>query len=204
MFSKVSIVLGLTELALKYGSDRLNVVNIKLEECLECSPYQGMDLSKRPAMAKYVVQLVLLWQFGGTILDPSVVAVHGEIYRASDTAVVYSNYTISSPEACHAFIYDMMLCAKNYALKNWIFKPKTAQIIVKKTVEYTERIPGRHNEARPVANGVVCRDGGMIGGHCYYVEADRMAAYDVNSYVMNNFCPIIRQSSFPWSKTPFV
>lgn len=192
----MSLTSSLTELTIKYGSDRLNVVRVNLEECLECSPYQGMDLSKRPAMAKYIVQLVLLWQFGGTVLDPGVVAVRGDVYRATDTAVLYGDRTMSSPVACHAFVYDMMLCAKNYALDNRTFGPNSARRIVEKAVGRAERSV---KEARPVADGTVCRGGGgAVGGRCFYVEPERTAAYDADSFV-HSFCPVVSRpvAAFP-------
>lgn len=71
----MSLSSTLTHLKSKYGDGRLNVSHVSLEECLECSPFQGMDLSGRPALAKFVVQLVALWQFGGTVLDDGVMVI---------------------------------------------------------------------------------------------------------------------------------
>ncbi|VVC28657.1 Hypothetical protein CINCED_3A001813 [Cinara cedri] len=193
----VSLTSSLAELTIKYGSDRLNVVDINLEECLECTPYQGMDLSKRPSMAIYVVQLVLLWQFGGTVLNPSVMAVHGEVYRMSDTAVTYSERTVSSPVACHAFIYDMILCARKYALYNDTYGLITARKMVESTVEcISERIVDHHDkEVRTVANEVVYNNS-VIGSHCYYLDVDLVrATYNANSYVYS-FCPVVSQKTF--------
>lgn len=192
----MSLTSSLTDLTIKYGSDRLNIVDVNLEDCLECTPYQGMNLSKSPSMAIYVVQLVLLWQFGGTVLDPSVVAVH-EVYGMSDTAVVYSERTVSSPVACHAFIYDMILCARKYALtqslsRNHTFGLITARKMVENTVEcISERIADHHGkEVRTVANEIVYHDS-VIGLKINLVQDTRNA----NSYV-HSFCPVVSQATF--------
>lgn len=187
-FSKVSLSSSLATLDAIHGGDRLNVVHVNLDECLECSPFKDMDLSSRPLLAKFVVQLILLWQFGGTVLDADVVAVRGEVYRASDTAVLYDNRTISSPLACHAFVYETMLCAKSYATHFNVFTPETVQKILDKTVERVER----PTDARPVADGVVCRDG-VIGGHCYYAEVGHVAVADAKFYA-RGFCPAVSES----------
>lgn len=188
ILSKVSLSSSLATLAAMHGGDRLNVVHVNLDECLECSPFKDTDLSNRPLLAKFVVQLILLWQFGGTVLNADVVAVRGEMYRASDTAVLYDNRTISSPLACHAFVYETMLCAKSYATHFNVFGPETVQKILDKTVERV----GRHMDARPLADGVVCRDG-VVGGRCYYAEVGHVAAADAKFYA-RGFCPAVSES----------
>lgn len=89
---------------------RLNVVQVDLDECLEYTPLRGTGHSGEmsPELAALAVQLAVLWQFGGTALDAGAVVVRGEVRRASGAAVAYGDRTVSSPAACHAFVYDMM------------------------------------------------------------------------------------------------
>ncbi|KAL4083976.1 hypothetical protein QTP88_029292 [Uroleucon formosanum] len=60
----VSLLSSLVDLTAKYGIHygihRLNVLHINLEDMLEFSPFQCMGLDKHPALAKFVVELVLL------------------------------------------------------------------------------------------------------------------------------------------------
>jgi len=182
-----------------YDGDRLNVVHVNLDECLECTPFQGMELTKCPGLARFVVQLVLLWQFGGTVLDAGVVAVRGDIYRADGTAVEYNDRTISSPVVCHAFVYDVLISAKSYAAyvgrRRIPFSLETSRQIVKKTVERTGR-ENRNSEVRPITPETVCHNG-VVRGRCYYVEIDRGETLaDPNSYV-RGFCPTVSQTSLP-------
>lgn len=183
-------------------SDRLNVIHITLEECLKGSPFQGLDLSKHPALATFAVRLVLLWQFGGTVLDDNVVMIGGEdVYRASETAVEYGDKMMSAPFACHASVYDAMLNAKQsysvYARRsNAIIDSRTSdqgiyRTIKKNTVERTRRAR-RDDEFRPVADGIVCRD--VINDRCHYLEVDHVTS-DNSYYVHDYVCPIVSKSS---------
>lgn len=61
------LLASLVDLTAKYGNQRLNVMYVNLDDVLEFSPFQNMGLNKRPAVAKLAVELVLLWQFGGTV-----------------------------------------------------------------------------------------------------------------------------------------
>jgi len=170
----------LVDLTAKYGNHRLNVLHVNLDDLLEFSPFQCMGLNRRPAFAKFAVQLVLLWQFGGTVLDADVVAIRGVVYRATDTAVEYDAWTVSSPATCHPFVYDAMVCAKSYALLYRPFTPDTSLKIFDKAVEWSGRGAG---DVRCMDDSVVCRDG-VVGGHCYYVE--RAAVKFVHRY-----CPAV-------------
>ncbi|XP_022161138.1 uncharacterized protein LOC111027193 isoform X2 [Myzus persicae] len=161
--SEVSMSSTLADLMATYGDARLNVSHVSLEECLECSPFQGMDLSGRQTLAKFVVQLVVLWQFGGTVLDSSVVVVRGGVYRATGDAVQYGDRTISSPVACHAFVYKVMLSAKRYALSG---EPFTSDIGWKILNDSATDV-----DARPLADWVMCHVGVVADDRCYYAEA---------------------------------
>ncbi|XP_050529896.1 uncharacterized protein LOC126899252 [Daktulosphaira vitifoliae] len=179
----VSLSESLEILSAGYGN-RLNVHNVSLEECLECSPFREENV-RRPDMAKFMVELVLLWQFGGTILDPGVVTVQRNIRRVSRGAVEFDDHVIRSPTACHGFVYSAMLCAKSFALSaaDQPFERKTRRRILDKTVE-VYRYSAR--DARPLEEGVVCKNG-VVANFCCYVEADRIADYE-KSYV-HGFCP---------------
>uniref|UniRef100_A0A2S2NWP9 Uncharacterized protein n=1 Tax=Schizaphis graminum TaxID=13262 RepID=A0A2S2NWP9_SCHGA len=122
-----------------------------------------MDMSGRSALAKFAVQLVVLWQFGGTVLDDGVVVVRGDVYRATSSAVEYGDRTISSPIACHAFVYEAMLSVKKYALGGEPFAPDTGRTILDGTATVVE--------ALSVADWVMCRGGVAVDDHCYYEEA---------------------------------
>lgn len=132
---KVPLLSSLAELQkAKHVGDRLNVVHVRLEQCLECSPFRGMDLSNRSGFAVFAVQLALLWEFGGTVLDTGVVAVRGQVYRAPGPAVEYDDWTISSPVACHAFVYDAMTYARDHGLRHGeSFTPDAALKIMNMT-----------------------------------------------------------------------
>lgn len=185
----------------KFVSDRLNVIYITLEECLKGSPFQGVDLRKHPLLAEFAVQLVLLWQFGGTVLDNNMIAIREKAYRTSGTAVEYGDRMISSPFACHAFIYDAMLNAKNlysmYLKKHGMFNQEIGRKIKANTVERTRRV-GRGNECRPVADGIVCRS--VTNDRCYYLEVD-LVTPDSSNYVQN-LCPIVGKATFPDIRKP--
>ncbi|XP_003247673.1 uncharacterized protein LOC100571398 [Acyrthosiphon pisum] len=121
-----------------------------------------MDLSGRPAVAKFVVQLVVLWQFGGTVLDDGVMVIRRDVYRATGDAVEYGDRTISSPVACHAFIYKAMLSAKRCALSGEPFTSDTGRTIVHDSATGVD--------ARPVADWVMCRGDVVVDERCYYAE----------------------------------
>lgn len=190
---------GLFELNEAYGVDRLNVVHAGLNECLDSSPLDdGVDVSHRPGLAVFAVQLAVLWQFGGTVLDAGVVTVRDRVYRAdSGAAVEYGNRTASAPAACNAFVYDAMLCARDYAKhperQSRPFGPETVENVWRATVVQTGRV-GRNDQARPVPPWIVCR--GVSDGPCYYVETDRGVSGD-DAY--DGFCPVAvsRVSSTP-------
>lgn len=171
----------LTHLKSQYGDGRLNVSHVSLDECLECSPFQGMDLSGRPALAKFVVQLAVLWQFGGTMLDDGVMVIRGDVYRATGDVVEYGDRTISSPVACHAFVYKTMLNAKKYALSDELFTPDIGWTMVHDSATDVE--------ARPVADWVMCRGGVVDDERCYYAEE----IADLHDY----HCPVVVDE--PWS-----
>lgn len=174
----------------------MNVVYITLEECLKGSPFHGINLSNRPTLAKFAVQLVLLWQFGGTVLENNMVVARKKVYRASGSAVEYSDSMMSSPYACHEFVYSAMLNAKNFAMN--VFTKEYALnfgMFIRETVVNTVKRDGRsgrENKYRPVADGIVCRTDVTNNG-CYYLEVDLVTS-------TNNFgqdqCPIISKASF--------
>lgn len=184
-----------------FVGDRLNVIHITLEECLKGSPFQGIDLSKHPVLAEFAVQLVLLWQFGGTVLDNNMVAIRGEVYRTSGTAVEYGDRMISSPFACHTFVYDAMLNVKNlysmypkkYGTNTGMFNQEIGRKIKSITVERTRRA-GHGDECRPVADGIVCHSA-VTNNRCYYLEVDLVTS-DKNNFV-HDLCPIVSKASFP-------
>ncbi|XP_050424412.1 uncharacterized protein LOC126835701 [Adelges cooleyi] len=185
----VELLASLEGLSATYGN-RLNVVNVDLEECLDCSPFRGLNLDGRTALAKFVVELVLLWQFGGTVLDAGVVAVHGHVYRASGTAVEYDHQEISSPIACHDFIYNAMLCTKDFIIDaKKPFGTKSGRWIMDKTVKVFRYAT---KDVRPLNERVVCKNG-VVTDYCYYVEADHVEYYDT-SYV-HSFCPVVWNTS---------
>ncbi|XP_060853111.1 uncharacterized protein LOC132930981 [Rhopalosiphum padi] len=162
-FSEVSLSSTVDDLKTAYGDHRLNVMHVSLEEYLECSPFRGVDMSGRSALAKFAVQLIVLWQFGGTVLDDGVVVVRGDVYRATSSAVEYGDRTISSPIACHAFVYEAMLSVKKYALGGEPFAPDTGRTILDRTATVVD--------ALSVADWVMCRGGVAVDDHCYYEEA---------------------------------
>ncbi|XP_060852264.1 uncharacterized protein LOC132930411 [Rhopalosiphum padi] len=176
----VSLLSSLVDLTAKYGNHRLNVLHVNLDDLLEFSPFQCMGLNRRPALAKFAVQLVLLWQFGGTVLDGDVVAIRGSVYRATDTAVEYGDWTVSSPYTCHPFVYDAMVCTKSYALLYRPFMADTSVKIFDKAVEWSGR---GVSDVRQINENVICRDG-LVGGHCYYVERA-----DVD--FIHRYCPVV-------------
>lgn len=144
-FHKVSLLSSLAELQkATYGGDRLNVVHVRLAQCLECSPFRGMDLSNSPGFAMFAVQLVLLWQFGGTVLDTGVVAIRGQVYRASGSAVEYDDRTISSAVACHASVYNAMTCARDHGQRHGqsLAPDATQKIMTMAGVAWTGRACG--------------------------------------------------------------
>jgi len=166
ILSQVSLLSSLVDLTAKYGNHRLNVLHVNLDDLLEYSPFQCMGLNRRPALAKFAVQLVLLWQFGGTVLDGDMVAIRGSVYRATDTAVEYGDRTVSSPATCHPFVYDAMVCTKSYALLYRPFMADTSVKIFDKAVEWSGR---GVSDVRRVNDNVICRDG-LANGQCYYIE----------------------------------
>jgi len=171
----VSLSSILANLKATYGDARLNVTHLSLGECLECSPFKGMNLSGRPTLAKFVVQLVVLWQFGGTLLDDDVVVVRENVYRATGDTVEYGDRTISSPVACHAFVYKVMLNAKRYALSGEPFTPDIGRTIVNDSVIGVD--------ARPLADWVMCRSGvAAVDDRCYYEKA---------IFVHGHRCPVV-------------
>lgn len=183
-------------------SDQLNVIHITLEECLQDSPFRGLDFSKYPALAKFAVQLVLLWQFGGTVLDNSMVVAHLEIYRASGAEVEYGDKMIISPFACHASVYNTMLTAKKmysmytktYAMNSERSNEEIYRLIETNTIEQT-RQAGRSNVGgRSVADGIECRR--ETNNRCHYLLVDLVTS-DNNYYVRDYICPIISKASFP-------
>jgi len=180
LLPQVSLLSSLVDLTAKYGIHRLNVMHVNLEDMLEFSPFQCMGLNKRPALAKFAVELVLLWQFGGTVLEGNMVAIRGSVYRANDTAVEYNDLTVSSPATCHPFVYDAMVCTKSYALLYRPFMADTSLKIFDKAVEWSGRGNG---DVRRVGASVVCRDG-AVGGHCYYVQRA-----DVD--LIHRYCPTV-------------
>lgn len=157
-------------------------------------------MSKHPVLAEFAVQLVLLWQFGGTVLDNNMVAIRGEVYRTPGTAVEYGDRMMSSPFACHTFIYDAMLNAKNlyatypkkYGMSTGTFNQEIGRKIKSITVERTRRA-SRDNECRPVADGIVCHS--VTNNGCYYLDVDLVTS-EKNNYV-HDLCPIISKASFP-------
>ncbi|XP_025204548.1 uncharacterized protein LOC112601257 [Melanaphis sacchari] len=184
--SEVSLSSTLDDLKAKHGDDLLNVTHVSLEECLDCSPFRGVDVSGRPALAKFVVQLVVLWQFGGTVLDDGVVVVRRGVYRATGAAVEYGDRTvISSPVACHAFVYKAMLSAKRYALGGEPFAPDAGRAILRNETATAV-------DAAPVADWVVCRDGAVADRRCYYAEPTAES--------LSDRCPVaVGQPSLPKS-----
>ncbi|XP_027836698.2 uncharacterized protein LOC114119372 [Aphis gossypii] len=176
----VSLLSSLVDLTAKYGNHRLNVLHVNLDDLLEYSPFQCMGLNKRPALAKFAVQLVLLWQFGGTVLDGDMVAIRGSVYRATDTAVEYGDRTVSSPATCHPFVYDAMVCTKSYASLYRPFMADTSVKIFDKAVEWSGR---GFNDVRRVNDNVLCRDG-LANGQCYYIEKA-----DVD--FVHRYCPTV-------------
>jgi len=155
-------------------------MHVNLDDMLEFSPFQSMGLNKRPALAKFTVELVLLWQFGGTVLDGDMVAIRGSVYRATDTAVEYGDLTVSSPATCHPFVYDAMVCTKSYALLYRPFMADTSLKIFDKAVEWSGR---GFSDVRRVGDSVVCRDG-VVGGRCHYVQRA-----DVD--FIHRYCPTV-------------
>ncbi|XP_022179327.1 uncharacterized protein LOC111039959 [Myzus persicae] len=176
----VSLLASLVDLTAKYGNHRLNVMHVNLDDVLEFSPFQGMGLNKRPAVAKFSVELVLLWQFGGTVLDGDIVAIRGSVYRATDTAVEYGDLTVSSPVTCHPFVYDAMLCTKSYALLFRPFMMDTSLKIFDKAVEWSGRGVG---DVRRVGDSIVCRDG-AVSGNCYYLQRAEIE-------FIHRYCPAV-------------
>jgi len=140
-----------------------------------------MDLSGRPALAKFVVQLVVLWQFGGTVLDSGVMVIRGDVYRATGDEVEYGDRIISSPVACHAFVYKAMLSAKRCALSGEPFTPDTGRTIVHDSATGMD--------ARPVADWIMCHGGVVVDERCYYAEE----IAELQDY----HCPIVVDE--PWS-----
>lgn len=194
----MSLTARLDRLTEAFGVGRLNVVRVTLDECLEKSPFRGMDLSKRPGLARFVVQLTVLWQFGGTVLDASVTTVGDRVYRASGTAVEYGVRTFSAPAACHAFVFDAMLCAKSYAAhperQRSPFGPFTVWRVWNATVDQTRRA-GRSDQARPVPRGTVCR-GDPVPDGCYYMESEfandgKTTAIVGSPQPQRDYCPIM-------------
>lgn len=191
---QVSLSESLNKLTETYS--QLNVVRVALDECLENSPFRGTDLSKRPGLARFVVQLMALWQFGGTVLDSSVTAVRDRVYRAGGTAVEYSARTFSAPVACHAFVFDAIMCAKSYAAhperQHSPFDLNTVWHVWNSTVEETGRA-GRRDQVRPVPWGTVCH-GNSVPDYCYYVVTDSgdgnaSPTTRIGSRVRRDFCP---------------
>lgn len=177
---KVSLSSTLDGLIATYGHDRLNVTHLSLEEYLGGSPFQGVDLSSRPDLAKFAVQLVVLWQFGGTVLDGGVSAARGYVYRATSKAVEYGDRIISSPVACHAFVYEAMLSAKRYALGGEPFAPDTVQTILDGTATVVR------DGALPLPDWVMCRNYQMLmdGDPCCYVA-------DATDEFLGDRCPVV-------------
>jgi hypothetical protein len=61
-------------------------------------------------------------------------AIRGQVYRAPGPAVEYDDRTISSPVACHAFVYDAMICAQDHRLRHGkSFAPDAAVKIMNMT-----------------------------------------------------------------------
>ncbi|XP_050430546.1 uncharacterized protein LOC126839322 [Adelges cooleyi] len=189
---QVQLSASLEKLTTTYG-ERLNVLNIDLDDCLDCSPFRGMKLVNNTALAKFAVELVLLWQFGGTVLDAGLVVVRGDVYRASGTAVEYGDREISSPAACKEFIYNAMLCTINFV--NHVRKPFDAHACRKIVDKTVERFRYSAKDAQPLNEQVVCKNG-VVADYCYYVEADRLVHSD-KSY-MHGFCPVMSNVSLPW------
>ncbi|XP_050524274.1 uncharacterized protein LOC126895957 isoform X2 [Daktulosphaira vitifoliae] len=178
---------SLEKLATAYG-EKLNIFNIDLDECLEYSPLTGLNLSKQPKLAKFAVELMLLWHYGGTVLDDGMVAVRGEIYRASGTAVEYGNREISSPVACHAFIFNVMLCIKDFILHDKIpFNLGMGKRVIEKTIQVFQHT---NKDALSLNEQIVCKNG-LVNNNCYYMETlgDRLYAHE--------FCPITSNTPLP-------
>lgn len=165
----VSLSSTLDNLVATYGHNRLNVMHLSLEEYLSGSPFQGMDLSSRPNLAKFAVKLVVLWQFGGTVLDDDIMtAARENVYRPTNNTVEYGDRIISSPVACHAFVYEAMLSARRYALGGEQFAPTTGQTILDETATVVR------DGALPLPDWVMCsNDRKLNNGHpcCYVVGA---------------------------------
>lgn len=170
----------LDDLVAIYGHDRLNVTHLSLEEYLSGSPFQGVDLSSRPGLAEFAVKLVVLWQFGGTVLDGGMTAAREYVYRATSKAVEYGDQIISSPVACHAFVYEAMLSAKRYALSGEQFEPGTVQTILDGTATVVR------DGALPLPNWVMCNNYQTLkNGHpCCYVV-------DETAEFLGDRCPIV-------------
>lgn len=207
---QVSLSSKLADLSETYGAvaggherGRLNVVHVDLDDCLEYTPLRGVwgsSTEMSPETAALAVQLAVLWQFGGTALDAGAVAVRGEVYRASGTAVAYGDRTVSSPAACHAFVYDMMSHARDLLTlapggrsgRRRPYEPMTAGTLADGTVRRTGRVAGQ--DARRVADGLECTSP-AVGGGCYYewCPADR-AVSDTTADVLSA-CPVISGGS---------
>lgn len=177
----MSLSTGLSKLMAKYGADRLKVVQIELEACLACSPFRDelQNLKRQFEMAKFAVQLTVLWQFGGTVLDSSVVVVRNHVYRANGTAVEYGNRTVSVPAACHTFVFDVMMYAMS---SKWQQLRPFGPEIMWNLMEQTEHM-GHNNKAQPMPHWVVSR--GTVDDSCYYIEMGNDGGTDL----YHNFCP---------------
>lgn len=187
---------SLDYLTATYGGDRLKVERIDLDECLENTPFRGMDLSGRPTFATFAVQLALLWQFGGTVLDGGLVVRGDRMYPSSRTAVEYGYGTISSPVACNAFMYDVMLYAKERAYEGGPdFDTERGRNLVQRTVESTGRA-GSDTEVRRLVDKVVCKGGGAVDAGCYFVKVDDAAAFGHRSY-----CPVVSDRFPPGNRS---
>jgi len=176
----VSLSSTLDDLVATYGHNRLNVTHLSLEESLSGSPFQGVDLSSYPNLAKFAVKLVVLWQFGGTVLDGGMTAAREYVYRPTRKTVEYGDQIISSPVACHAFVYEAMLSAKRYALSSERFTSGTDQTILDGTATVVR------DGALPLPDWVMCSDYRMLkNGHpcCYVVGA--------TAEFLDDRCPIV-------------
>lgn len=176
----VSLSSTLDNLVATYGHGRLNVTYLSLEEYLSGSPFKGVDLSSRPGLAEFAVQLVILWQFGGTVLDGGMTAAREYVYRATTKAVEYGDRIISSPVACHVFVYEAMLSAKRFALGGERFMAGTVQTILDGTATVVR------DGALPLPDWVVCPNYRiMMNGHlCCYVAG-------VTPDFLGDRCPIV-------------
>lgn len=183
------------ELIESYGAERLRVVHVTLEECLEYSPFRGMDLSGQPTMAVYAVQQVVLWQFGGTAINADALAVRGEVYRARGPVTEYGDKTISAPNACHAYVYDLMVNTRDYFRSKLPLDAAARRMIASKTSWRHIKRADRDN-GRPVSDAVTCRgdDSVVDGDRCYYADASSLMARD-GGHGADGFCPVASHAS---------